>query len=233
MSSATTKLAGGARRALVGRAGAAVQLGAPPSWPGVELARVRSQAGALARGRARRQAPRMIGLAVTAASVAAVLGVGAAESFGAAVLGVVAWWIHQIGAETPVVAQWRAWARGRHALERELRLLGSNWRLLWDRRIHGLPAPAVIAVGPSGAWALWSPEPGLESHADLGAAASAVAEIGGLPAVAHVVGGPSAALRTFVHEMACAPLLASRDEVLRAAERLDTTLLQEPVGAGL
>ncbi|MGH2875690.1 MAG: hypothetical protein ACRDLV_05515, partial [Solirubrobacteraceae bacterium] len=211
----------------------AVQLGAPPRWPASELERVRGQAGALARARARRQLPRMSGLAVTAATVAAVLGVGAAESFGAAVLGVVAWWVHQIGGETPVVAGWRAWVRGRHALERELALLGPGWRLLWDRRVHGLPAPTVIAVGPSGTWALWWPEPGLEGHADLGVAAIALGEIGGLAAVAHVLGGPSAGLRTFVHQMACAPLLASRDDVLRTAQRLDTMLLQEPVGAGL
>jgi hypothetical protein len=37
----------------------------------------------------------------------------------------------------------------------------------------------------------------------------------------------------FVHDMACAPAVASRDDVNRAAEQLHTMLLQEPVGVGL
>jgi len=161
------------------------------------------------------------------------LGVNVLETAGAAVLGVVAWWVHQTGVPTPVVARWRTWAHGRGVLERELRLLGPEWRILWDRRVPGLPAPAILAVGPSGVWTLWWPEPGIDAYADPQATATSVNEAGGLPAVAHVLQRPSEQLRVIVHEMACAPRVASRDDVARAAGRLHTMLLQEPVGVGL
>jgi hypothetical protein len=173
----------------------------------------------------------MIALATAAATIGAILGVGALEAVGVGVLAVVAWWAHQIGGERPVVARWRTWAHGRRALERELRLLGPQWRLLWDRRVDGLPAPAILAVGPSGAWVLWWPEPGIDSHADP--AATAVYESGGLPAVAHVLRLPVGGIREFVGEIACAAAIASPDDVARAAQQLNTMLLQEPVGVGL
>jgi hypothetical protein len=234
MSAAAVKLADGARRALGGRQDAAVELGAPPAWPASELQRVRTRARELARARARRHARGVIALAAATATVATILGVNVLETVGAAILGVVAWWVHQTGGETPVVARWRTWAHGRRVLERELRLLGSEWRILWDRRVSGLPAPAILAVGPSGAWTLWCPEPGINVHADPEAAATTVSEAaGGLPAVAYVLQRPSQQLRMFVHDMACAPAVASRDDVARAAAQLHTMLLQEPVGVGL
>jgi hypothetical protein len=208
-------------------------LGAPPAWPASELQRVRTRARELARARARRHARGVIALAAAAATVAAILGVSVLGTVGAAVLGVVAWWVHQSGGETPVVARWRTWAHGRRVLERELRLLGREWRILWDRRVSGLPAPAILAVGPSGVWTLWWPEPGINVYADLEAAARTVSEAGGLPAVAYVLQRPSQQLRMFVHDIACAPPVASRDDVARAAEQLHTMLLQEPVGVGL
>jgi hypothetical protein len=232
VNAATTKLADGARRALGGRHDAAVELGAPPTWPASELQRVRTQARELARARARRHLRGVIALAAALATVAAILGVNVLETVGAAVLGVVAWWVQRTGGETPVVARWRTWAHGRRVLERELRLLGPEWRILWDRRVYGLPAPAILAVGPSGAWTLWWSEPGIEVHADPQAAATAVSDIAGLPAVAYVLSAPQQ-LRVFVHDMACAPPVASRDDVTRAAEQLHTMLLQEPVGVGL
>ena len=233
MNAATAKLADGARRALSGRHHAAVELGAPPAWPASELQRVRTRARELARARARRHARGVIALAAAAATVTATLGVNVLETIGAALLAVVAWWAHQTGGETPVVARWRTWAHGRRVLERELRLLGPEWRILWDRRVYGLPAPAILAVGPSGAWTLWWPEPGIEVHADPQAAATAVSDTAGLPAVVYVLARPSQQLRMFVYEMACAPAVASRDDVKRAAEQLHTMLLQEPVGVGL
>jgi len=175
----------------------------------------------------------VVALAAAGATAVSVLGVNVLETVGAAVLGVVAWWVHQTGVQTPVVARWRTWAHGRAVLERELRLLGPEWRILWDRRVHGLPAPAILAVGPSGAWTLWWPEPGIDAYADPQAAASTVNEAGGLPAVAYVLERPPEQLRVIVHEVACAPRVASRDDVARAAERLHTSLLQEPVGVGL
>lgn len=234
MSAATAKLADGARRALAGRHHAAVELGAAPTWPACELRRVRTHARELARARARRHVRGVVALAAAAASVAATLGVNVLEAVGAAVLVVVVWWVHQTGVQTPVVARWRTWAHGRRVLEHELRLLGREWRILWDRRVSGLPAPAILAVGPSGAWTLWWPEPGINIyHADADAAATTVSEIGGLPSVAYVLQRPSQQLRVFVHEMACAPAVASRDDVTRAAAQLHTMLLQEPVGVGL
>jgi hypothetical protein len=233
VSAATPKLADRARCALAGRHHGAVELGAAPTWPACELARVRTQARELARARACRHARGVIALAAAAATVVTTLGASVLETVGAAVLGVVVWWVHQTSGETPVVARWRTWAHGRRVLERELRLLGPEWRILWDRRVYGLPAPATLAVGPSGAWTLWWPEPGIEVHADPQAAATAVSGTGGLPAVAHVLQRPSQELRMFVYEMACAPPVASRDDVARAAEQLHTMLLQEPVGVGL
>ena len=233
MNAATAKLADGARRAFGGPQNAAVEHGAPPTWPAWELARVRTQARALACARARRQARGVLALAATLATVASSLGVNVLETVGAAVLGVVPWWVQRTGRETPVVACWRGWAHGRRVLERELRLLGPEWRILWDRRVYGLPAPAIVAVGPSGAWTLWWPEPAINVHADLEAAATTVSEAGGLPAVAYVLARPSQQLRMFVHDMACAPAVASRDDVARTAEQLHTMLLQEPVGVGL
>jgi hypothetical protein len=233
MSAATAMLADGARRALAGRHDSAVELGAAPTWPASELQRVRTQARALARARARRHARGVIALAAALATAATILGVNVPGTVGAAVLGVAAWWVHQTGGETPVVARWRTWAHGRRVLERELRLLGPEWRILWDRRVHGLPAPAILAVGPSGAWTLWWPEPGIDVHADPQATATAVSDTAGLPAVAYVLQRPSQQLHMFVHEMACAPAVASRDDVARAAEQLHSMLLQEPVGVGL
>ena len=46
-----------------------------------------------------------------------------------------------------------------------------------------------------------------------------MSEAGGLPAVAYVLQRPSQQLRMFVHDMACAPAVASRDDVKRAAEQ--------------
>ena len=226
-------LAHGTHRALTGRREATVELGPPSTWPASELARVRAQARGLARARARRQAPGVAALATAAATVASLLGVGVLEAVGAGVLGVVGWWAHHVGGEPPVVARWRAWARDRRALERELRLLGPQWRLLWDRRVNGLPGPAILAVGPSGAWVLWWPEPGIDSHADPAAAATAVYESGRLPAVAHVLRLAEGGIREFVGEIACAAAIASPDDIACAAERLNTMLLQEPVGVGL
>jgi hypothetical protein len=234
MSAAAVKLADGARRALAGRQHAAVELGASPTWPASELQRVRTRARELTRARARRHARGVVALAAAAATVAATLGVNVLGTVGAAILGVVAWWVHQTSWETPVVARWRTWAHGRRVLERELRLLGREWRILWDRRVSGLPAPAILALGPSGAWTLWCPEPGINVYyADPEAAARTVSEAGGLPAVAYVLQRPSQQLRMFVHDMACAPAVASRDDVARAAAQLHTMLLQEPVGVGL
>jgi hypothetical protein len=99
--------------------------------------------------------------------------------------------------------------------------------------VHGLPAPAILAVGPSGVWAVWWPEPGIDGYADPEAAANAVAEAAGLPTGAYVLHGAAQQTQTFVHEMACAPRVASRDDIARAAEQLHTMLLQEPVGVGL
>ena len=233
MRAAAAWAADGARRALGDGRDAAVELGAPPTWPASELQRVRAQARRLARARARRQLRAVAGLAAAAAAIAAVLGVSLVEAAGAAILGVAAWWVHHTSGETPVLARWRTWRYGRGVLERELRLLGPEWRILWDRRVYGLPAPAILAVGPSGAWTLWWPEPGIEPHADPQAAATAVHDAAGVPAVAYVLQRSSEQLRMFVHEMACAPRIASRDDIARAAQRLHTTLLQEPVGVGL
>jgi hypothetical protein len=233
VTTAAARLADGARRALAGDTHDAVELGAAPSWPASELRRVRGQARSLARARARRHARGVTGLVTATATMAVVLGVAVPAAAGAGVLGVAAWWLHHTAGETPVVARWRTWAHGRRVLERELRLLGPEWRLLWDRRLPGLPAPAIVAVGPSGVWALWWPEPGIGMHADAQAAATAAHEAGGVPAVAYVLQRPSDQLRVFVHEMACAPRVASRDDIARAAERLHTRLLQEPVGVGL
>jgi hypothetical protein len=100
--------------------------------------------------------------------------------------------------------------------------------------VYGLPAPAILAVGPSGAWTLWWPEPGINIyHADAEAAATTVSEAAGLPAVAYVLRRPPQQLCMFVHDMACAPPIASPDDIARAAEQLNTMLLQEPVGVGL
>jgi hypothetical protein len=233
MKAAAVRLAGGVRHALGDGRDSAVELGAPPTWPARELQRVRAEARSMLRRRARRQVRGVIGLAVAAATVAAVLGVSVVEAAAAAVLGVAAWWVHQIGGDTPVVTRWRTWTHARSVLERELRLLGPEWRILWDRRVHGLPAPAILVVGPSGVWTLWSPEPGIDAHADPQATATSVHDAGGLPAVAYVLQRPPEQLRMFVHEIACAPRVASRDDIARAAERLHTTLLQEPVGVGL
>jgi hypothetical protein len=233
MKAAAVRLAGGVRHALGDARDSAVELGAPPTWPASELHRVRAEARRLARARARRQARGVIALAAAAATVAAVLGVSIVQAAAAAALGVAAWWAHQAWDETPVVARWRCWTHARSVLERELRLLGPDWRILWDRRVHGLPAPAILAVGPSGVWTLWAPEPGIDAHADPQATATSVHEAAGVPAVAYVLQRPAEQLRIFVHEIACAPRVASRDDIARAAERLNTTLLQEPVGVGL
>jgi hypothetical protein len=230
---AATRIAASARRALGDARGAAVELGAPPTWPASELQRVRAQARRLARTRAGRQVRWVAGLAAAAAAIAAVLGVSPIEAGGAAILSVAAWWVHHTSGETQVVARWRTWRYGRGVLERELRLLGPEWRILWDRRVYGLPAPAILAVGPSGVWTLWLPEPGIDAHADPHATATAVYEASGVPAVAYVLQRRPEQLRDFVHEIACAPRVASRDDIARAAQRLHTTLLQEPVGVGL
>lgn len=233
MTAVAGNLANGARRALGGRRDAAIELGAPPTWPACELRRVRNEARDLARARVRRDARSVTALAAVIAAVAAVLGVSVIVTVGAALVCVAAWWVHHTWGESPVVARWRTWAYGRGVVERELRLLGAEWRILWDRRVLGLPAPAIVAIGPSGAWTLWWPEPGIECYADRETAATTVNEASGLPAGVYVLQGPPAELRMFVHEMACAPRVASRDDVARAAEELHMTLLQEPVGVGL
>lgn len=233
MNATTARLADGARRALACRRDAPAELGAPPTWPASELERVRTRARELARARGSRHARAVIVVATAATTAVAILGANALEAVGTAVLGVAAWWVHQTGGETPIVARWRTWVHGRRVLERELRLLGPEWRILWDRRVDGLPAPAILAVGPSGAWTLWWPEPGIDGHADPEAAAATVSEAAGLPASAYVLRLPAEQLYMFVHEMACAPPVASRDDVARAAEQLHTMLLQEPVGVGL
>lgn len=233
MTAVAANLAHGARRALGRRRDAAVELGAPPTWPASEVRRVRREARNLARARVRREGRSVTALAAVMAAVAAVLGVSVIVAAGAALLCVVAWRLYHTWGETPVIARWRTWAYGRSVVERELRLLGAEWRIMWDRRVQGLPAPAIVAIGPSGAWTLWWPEPGIEGYADCEMAASTVNEAAGLPAGAYVLQGPSARVQTFVHEMACAPRVASRDDVARAAEQLHTMLLQEPVGVGL
>jgi hypothetical protein len=117
----------------------------------------------------------------------------------------------------------------RRVLERELRLLGGEWRLLWDRRVAGLPAPGIVAVGPSGVWVLWLPEPGPTPSADFKATAEALSEETGIAAGAYMLTLPEQQFGVFVQEMACAPRAASHGDVARSAERLDSTLLQEPV----
>jgi hypothetical protein len=229
----TAKLRVEARRAIGRRPGSAVELGAPATWPASELRRVREEAHRLARARARRSLPGVIGLVIVAEVALALLVLSLAEAVAVAVLGVLAWWLHTTFTELPVVAGWRTWAHDRRVLERELRLLGPEWRLLWDRRVHGLPAPAIVAVGPSGAWALWHPEPGLNRYADVEAAANAISELAGLPAGAYVLPETPQQIQGFVQEMVCAPRVASRDDVDRAAGTLHSMLLQEPVGVGL
>lgn len=215
------------------RTGSAVELGSPPTWPASELSRVRREARRLAKARAQWRLPGVVGLVTVVGAALALLGVGVPEAAAATALGPVAWWLHNALTEQPVVARWRTWAHGRHVVERELRLLGPDWRLLWDRRVQGLPTPAIVALGPSGAWALWWPEPGIDSHADVEAAANALAELVGLPAGAYVVQGTPQQTQSFVQEMVCAPRVASRGDVDRAAGRLNSMLLQEPVGVGL
>jgi hypothetical protein len=148
---------------------------------------------------------------------------------GAALL-LAGWWcLAAMTVDTPVVVSWTQWVRARRVLERELRMLGGEWRLLWDRRVPGLPAPGVVAVGPSGVWVLWLPEPGPAPNADFKATAEALSEEAGIAAGAYMLTLPEQQFGVFVQEMACAPRAASLGDIAHAAERLDSILLQEPV----
>jgi hypothetical protein len=218
----------------VGRRGRAVELGAPPTWPKAEVRRVRRQAWkmSVASMRTRIVTP----LALTVAAVALVV-VAQASVLLVLILFVLLggfWCWRMTGSGRAVTQKWDRWARGRHTLERELRLLDSSWRLLWDRRVDALPGPVTIAVGPSGVWILWWVEPVMTvqlSDERTSAAAEQVAEFSGLPTQLHawLERQSAAEIRELVHGIACAPVHASADDVNQAAEMLDAALLQEPV----
>lgn len=219
---------------LVGSQRRAVELGAPPTWPNVELGRVRRQALRMSlRGMRRRIAVPAVAL-VAGLALVIVAGInGFAVLLALAIVAAI--WVWQMTAGgRAAIEKWRVWARGRHALERELRLLDSSWRLLWDRRVDALPGPVTIAIGPSGAWVLWWAEPVIAIRVDdkrTHAAAEQVADFSRLPTQLHawLRSEPAADVRALVHGIACAPVRASADQVNQAAEMLDAALLQEPV----
>jgi hypothetical protein len=210
--------------------GGAVELGAPPRWPAAEHQRVLADTRQLQRARARRRLRPAVALAAVGPVILVALGVGAFLAVTGSMLLLAGWWcLAAMSLDTPVVMSWARWVHARRVLERELRLLGSEWRLLWDRRVPGLPAPGIVAVGPSGVWVLWLPEPGPAPGADFKATAEAISEQTGLTAGAYMLTVPEKQFGVFVQQMACAPRAASPPDIARAAELLDSTLLQEPV----
>ena len=44
-------------------------------------------------------------------------------------------------------------------LQRGLAAFDSSWAIVRDRQVEGAPVPVTVAVGPTGIWVLWVPDP--------------------------------------------------------------------------
>jgi len=47
----------------------------------------------------------------------------------------------------------------RAELEARLRALDGSWVIVRDREVEGVPVAVTVAVGPTGIWVLWVPDP--------------------------------------------------------------------------
>jgi hypothetical protein len=61
----------------------------------------------------------------------------------------------------PGVEVWRTRRQSNASMVDALRMsLGSDWTVLWDRRLPDWATPVALLVGPPGVWVLWTATPG-------------------------------------------------------------------------
>ncbi len=126
------------------------------------------------------------------------------------------------------------WREHRRQLVRTLRALGDGWIILWDRRLQSAPTPVTIALGDSGIWILWLPEPEWAAQHPQPILNQLVAEIAdsvGAPDFAvhsHALYTPSHVTELFYDMIGGVPQ-AGPDQVHDWAERIDLSTFQEPI----
>ena len=221
------------RRAVKGSQGRARELGAPPTYTEHQFGHAERLLRHRELVRARERAPRLIvlgaavGLAmavITSLPVGLLVGAGLALGlFGLAFLP---------NGEQRV--PWHEWRRSRRRLVAGLRELPREWTVLWDRRFDAAPTPVTIALGPTGIWLLWAPEPEWAGHDLSPILAQLTDEIG------ERVLAPSFAVHTYaIHTrthinrvlalMVAGVPQAGPDQLRDWIERIDANTIQEPI----
>lgn len=223
----------GLRQALTAPQGHPRELGGPPTYTEHHYRHVERQLRRAELARARQRAPGLLAL-----------GVGAGAAMGATTtvtLGLLSGAIVALGglvlAFLPGEQQrgpWQRWRQVRRQLVTSLRELTPDWAVLWDRRLDGAPSPVTVAIGPTGIWLLWIPEPEWAAHDSRPILAQLTQDI------AEAVGAPSFAVQAYaMHERAhvthVARLMitgvpqAGVDQLHDWTERVNANTLQEPI----
>jgi hypothetical protein len=223
-----------ALRALAGSQGRVRELGAPPTYTEEQCRRVERQQRRAELAFARARAPGMLASAVGVGAVSAVLvgSVSLALEAGGALA------VFMLGlALLPNPqrrAPWRQWREHRRRMTAGLRALGDGWTILWDRRLQSAPTPVTIALGDSGVWVLWIPEPEWAAQNPHRVLDELVAEIAGnlgspgFALHAHALYTPAHVAEVLDLMFAGVPQ-AGQDQLRDWAERIDLNTLQEPI----
>jgi hypothetical protein len=209
------------------------ELGAPPTYTEQQYRRAERQHRRAELADARARAPGLLATAVGVGVLFGVVGgVPLAVGGGGALAGVL---LILLVLPHPQRRQpWQQWRKHRRQLVRSLRALGDGWTILWDRRLQGAPTPVTIAIGDTGIWILWLPEPGWTAGSPKEILNQLIADVAEeLDAPAFAVQARAlytpAHITEFSHHMLAGVPQASPDQLHHWAERIDLITLQEPI----
>jgi hypothetical protein len=209
------------------------ELGAPPTYTEQQYRRAERQHRRAELADARARTPGFLASAVGVGVLFGIVGgLPLALAGGGALAGVLL-----IAALLPHPQRrqpWQQWREHRRQLVRSLRALGDGWTILWDRRLQGAPTPVTIAIGDTGIWILWLPEPGWTEGSPKEILNQLIAEIAEeLDTPAFTVQARAlytpAHITEFSHHMLAGVPQAGPDQLRDWAERIDLITVQEPI----
>jgi len=146
------------RRALRASQASSQELGDPPTYTSHQYAHALGQLRHVELQRARRLVPRMLGFGALGGAAMAIATTTALGAIAAAILAAALITLAFFPGDQ-LRQPWQQWRQTRRYLIARLRDLGPEWTVLWDRWLHAAPTPVTVALGPSGLWLLWTPEP--------------------------------------------------------------------------
>jgi hypothetical protein len=209
------------------------QLGGPPTYTDHHYRHAQRQLRRAELVRARALVPRMLAYGAIAGAAMAIVttiafGLAVAAALAASLIALAVFPCDQHR------QPWQEWRHTRRYLTARLQRLGPQWTVLWDRRLHAAPTPVTIALGHSGVWLLWAPEPEWATHHPSHILQQLVQEIADtLPhssLTVHVATAHTAAdIDRAVKLMIAGAHQAGADELREWAQHLHLATIQEPL----